>query len=433
MQSDMCTRAIEADVPSITSEATRRCPGPFYERLRYEAPVYLDPVAGCYVLSRYEDVAFVAKHPEMFSNQNDIMVGRQASPVADELRRRFVENGFPELHTLVTADPPYHTRNRAILDRIFTASFVKSFEPRIREICDDLIASFERRGSVDLYREFAIRLPMFIILDRLGLPREDWPRVKRWSDVALLRSDPALDPETELLLADEFIEMQNYLHGHMEVVRQAPDDSLLSLIANSIDADNVRLTDAEAVSLAFQVMVAGNETTTTVLMSTMKRLLDDDSLRKQVIETPDLISGVIEETLRLDTPIPSFYRTTLADVELSGVTIPKGSTVAISYFSANKDERQWQSPTVLDPKRAGIRNHFGFGRGAHYCIGHLLAKAELRIALIELLTRLPNVRLSPAHAEPAFLAHPFAYTLDGMHLTFDVGSDVTPAVAHAAP
>jgi len=415
-----CTRELE--IGSITSPDNRKCPGPLFARLRNEAPVYWDPIAKLYVISRYDDVVYVGEHPELFSNNNEIMVGRQRSPVAGEIREKFAAHGFPELHTLVTADPPYHTRNRAVLDKIFTPSFVKSFEPRILAIVDSLIDGFAANGEVDFHMDFAVRLPMYIILDRLGLPREDLERIKRWSDVALLRSDPTLDPAAELALADEFIDMQNYLHGHMEECRQHPDNGLLSLIANAKDEAGTRLSNAEAVSIAFQVMVAGNETTTTVLMSLFKRLLDDPALMASVRADLAQVPGLIEETLRLDTPIPTFYRTAIGDATIGGVHIPQGSIVAISYYSANKDEERWSDALTVDPKRKGIRSHFGFGRGIHYCIGHLLAKAELRIAVSQLLTRLENIRLSSKHPDPSFLPHPFAFTLNGMHWEFDTAA-----------
>lgn len=407
------------DLGSITTPEARKNPAAFYRALRLEAPVYFDPVARCYVLSRYEDAVFVTSRPDLFSNNNDIMVGRAQSPVAEQVREKFAKSGFTELHTLVTADPPYHSRNRAIVDRIFTPSFVKEFEPRILELVDELIDQFASHGTVDFHQKFAIPLPMYIILDRLGLPREDLPRVRRWSDVALLRADPSLDSEAELVLADEFIEMQNYLHYHLERFRRQPADTLLSRIANAQDQDGVRLTDAEAVSISFQLMVAGNETTTTVLMSVLKRLLEDRRLLSVAKDDPGIIPSIVEETLRMDTPIPVFYRTTLTDVELHGISIAAGSLVAVSYLSANADERQWENASSFQPQRKGMRHHLGFGRGAHYCIGHLLAKAELRIALRRLLQRLPNLQFSPEHERPEFIAHPFAYMLDSMHLTFD--------------
>lgn len=403
---------------SIASREARSCPAAFYGKLREGQPVYLDPVVGCHVVTRFADIVFIGDHPELFSNNNEILVGRSHSPVADEVKRRFEQNGFPELHTLVTADPPDHTRYRSAVDRIFTPSFVKAFEPRIREIASELTDAFADRGSVDLLNEFAIPLPMYIILDRLGLPRADSARVKHWSDVSVARADPTMTPERELALTDSFIEMQNYLHGHLERCRVAPDDSLLSAIANLTDADGVPLRAGECVSIAFQVMVAGNETTTTVMLSALMRILTEPGLYAAASADPAILPGLIEEVLRMDTPVPVFYRTAKQNVTIGDVAIPAGGLIAISYIGANHDPRKWPDADRFDPCRKGGRQHLGFGRGPHFCIGHLLAKAELRIAIAMLLERLPGLALSSDHAVPAFADHPFVHSLDAMHLTF---------------
>jgi cytochrome P450 len=233
------------------------------------------------------------------------------------------------------------------------------------------------------------------------------------------RVDPTQSPERELELTDEFIEMQNYLHGHLERYRQHPAENLLSAIANA-QSDGEKLTFAEAVSIAHQLMVAGNETTTTVMLACLHEIMTRPGLRAKVLADFGILPGIIEETLRMHTPVPMFYRTVAEETELGGIAISRGSMVCLGYLGGNYDPDKWETPDSFQPGRPGVKQHLAFGRGAHYCIGHLVAKAELRIALELLLTRLTNLRLSDRHAPPAFVPHPFIHSLGPMYLQFDV-------------
>lgn len=405
-------------IGSITETAARKCPVEFTNKVRAESPAYLDPVLNCYIVTRYADVAFVCDNPQIFSNYNDILKGRGNPDVDNEAQRRFAERGFPEERSLNQVDPPEHSRHRGLVDKIFTPSLVKNFEPRVLKIVDDLIDRFIDKEEVDFHHEFAIPLPMYIILDFLGLPRDDAARVKRWSDVNVARKDPSQDAAVLLGFVDETIDMQNYLHSYLEKYRQQPNDTILSKIANATFGNGERLPDPEAITLSYQLMVAGNETTTTALMSAMFRLLGDRDLLAAVKASPELVTGLIEETLRMFSPVPTFYRTAMEDTCIGGVPVSKGSSVAISYIGANHDPEKWPEPDCFDPRRKGVRQHLAFGRGVHFCLGHLLAKAEMRIAINRLLDRLPKLQLSSQHKTPEFAPHPFVHSLDGLHLSF---------------
>jgi cytochrome P450 len=163
---------------SLTSSEARARPIQFLRRLQAEAPVYRDPITGFYIVTRKADLSYVAANPKIFSNENEILMGRGDSPVAAEVHRRFQEHGFPELHTLATADPPVHTKYRRLVDKAFTPKIVASLEPKINEIVDELIDSFVSEGKVELAWQFAHMLSLYVIIDQLGFDRKDWRRIR---------------------------------------------------------------------------------------------------------------------------------------------------------------------------------------------------------------------------------------------------------------
>jgi cytochrome P450 len=406
------------DLGSLTSSEARTCPVQFLQRLQAQAPIYLDPVTGFYVLTRYADIAHVGDNPQIFSSQNEILMGRSNSPVADEVHRRFRENGFPEVHTLTTADPPQHTRFRRLVDKVFTPTYVKSLQPMVHAMVDELIDTFAGRGEVELAWDFAYLLPLYIIADQLGVGREDWRRIRYWSDIAVERADAALAPERELECTDAMIEMQQYLISYVRKYRQSPEDNLLSRLTH-VEDNGEKFQDGELMSIGHQLMVGGNETTANAILSVMNELLIDPALMARISADHSLIPALTEEVLRMHSPAPNFVRTVKQDCLIGGVPIPKGSTIVLSYMGANYDPAKFENPDKLDIDRKGLRLHLTFGRGLHYCIGHLLAKAEIRIAIEHLLTRLPDIHLSPKHPKPRYVEHAFIHAIDAMHLEFN--------------
>lgn len=406
------------DLGTITSPEVRACPLPFLKRLQAEQPVYYDAVAGGYVVTRYADCTYVYDNWEIFSNQADVLTGRATSPVAEEARCRFAQRGFPEVHTVATSDPPIHSRYRGLVDKVFTPSYVKEIEPEIRAIANGLIDNFIGKGQANFFEEFAVLFPMYVICDQLGIPREDWRRIKRWSDVMVERIDPVLSPERELQLVDEIIEMQNYCFGFLKKYRAEPQKNLLTKYA-TIEVDGAPLRDEEAVSLAYLTMVGGNETSTNAILSAFNILLTHDGMIDALRNNPQRITAFVEETMRSHSPVPVMYRRAKRDAKIGDVEIPKGSLVMISNIGANHDPERWQDPEAFEMDRKGGRNHLTFGRGLHFCPGALLAKAELRIAIEQIMERIPSMRLSPSYPAPKYMSHAFVHGLDSMHVVFD--------------
>lgn len=403
---------------SFADPQVQRCPFPFIQRLHAEAPVYRDPLTGFFIVSRYADVAEVNARPDLFSNRTAIIMSKAHSPNAAEIERRFRENGFARVHTLVTNNPPEHGRYRVVVDKIFAPAFVRSLEPQITAIADALIDAFPASGTVDLLRDYCLKIPMFVIADQLGVPREMWRRFKAWSDAEIEIINPAIDPVRELELVDLLIEAQNYLHARAMEYRAAPRDTLLSMVANAA-VDGRPITSEEIVGIAEQLLVAGNETTTSALAIAVWTLLQDPAMADRLRADPERIALFNEEVLRMHAPSPHLYRETTADTEIGGVAIPKGAVVQVSYLAANHDPAQFECPERFDPERKGARNHLAFGRGIHFCIGNQLARAELRIGINRLLQRLHGIRFAPDHPEPQFAPLFHVHTLDNLFIAFE--------------
>lgn len=411
--------SISEDLGSYASPEVQRCPVPFLTRLLEEAPVYRDPGTGMYIVSRYDDISYVNAHPEVFSSRTPIMINRQTS-VSDEVARRYRDRGWPEEHVLAFADPPEHSLHRALVDKVFTPSYVKKLEPIALQIVDDLIDGFIASGETDLSSGFAVHLPMYIISDQLGVAREDYEQFKLWSTAWIDRNDPNCPPERELMLTDRMIDMQVYLAARAREYETDPGDNMLSRLVHA-EVDGQRLTMGQLLMIAQLILVAGNETTTTGITTAMYMILQDPALKARVLGDPGVIPQVIEEMLRAHAPVPHQYRYTTQDTELAGVSIPKGTVVQISYLAGNYDTARWECPGQIDIDRKGVRNHLAFGRGIHFCVGNQLARMEMRVAIGRLLERLKDLRISNRHPEPRFMEHFQIHALESLNVAFTPG------------
>ncbi|MCK8683301.1 cytochrome P450 [Pseudomonas umsongensis] len=402
---------------SFTEPAIQRCPFGLMAKLQQESPIYRDPVTNFLVLTRHADIVYVNQHPQLFSNTTSVILDRKGSTVADEVVRRYSDRGLLPMHTLVTNDPPSHTNYRALVETVFNASFVKQLESHIEALADELIDDFIAAGNVDLMVEFALKLPMYLISEQLGVSKEDWRRFKLWSDITVEQINPGLAPERELEITDHLIEMQHYLLERAEHYREHPAPTLLSRLANA-EIDDRKLDSREFVAIAHQLLVAGNETTTSAIATGVLMLLEAPELRAKLQANPDRVTTFVEEVLRLHAPSPHLYRQVLQDCDIGGFPIAKDEVLMLSYLAANRDPEKFESPHCLDLERKNGRQHLAFGRGIHFCIGNQLARAELRIAFQRLLARLPHMSLDPNWPKPEFAAIYHVHTLEQLHVIF---------------
>lgn len=367
-------------------------PRPFYARARREEPVFWSESLGVWVVTRYEDVCAVAKNAARFSSSVAFRPGPDADPLPPAVLAELMK-GFPPLMTLVTTDPPVHTHQRALVTRALSRRRLIAFEPLIREIAQGLVDAFAVKGRVELVKAFSAAVPGHFIVELLGLPREDFVQIDRWmSDGAEISTGQK--PEAQLVEhARGVIAYQRYLAAAIEERRARPRDDALSDIVAGAAALDPPLGMPELVNIVRQVNLAGYETTAGLLAAAALELAQNRELFAAARKDPSIIPSIVEEALRVASPVHTMYRTATEDVEIGGVQIRKGDSVQIVYFSANHDEQRFEQPDRFDIHRT--TPHVAFGTGIHFCLGAPLARLQGRIALEVLTQSLPELRLVP--------------------------------------
>ncbi len=383
------------------------CPYPLYKKLRNEAPAYFVEEAGFWIISRYDDCLAAVKNPKVFSSK----MGFRPGAVPEEVTRIFNEEGFGALpDTLVSNDPPSHTRYRKLVDRTFTAGRVRQMEDYMVEVVTQLIDDFIGHGRLKVMHDFAIPVPMYVIADQLGVPRSDRDKFKQWSDAAVAPLGLLISDERKIECAKLAVEMHHYFAKVFADRRENPRDDIISDLVTK-EVDGKPLDTPELLSVLDQLLVAGNETTTSAIGASVVRLAQEPELVERLAAEPEKCNNFAEEILRHESPVQGLFRMTTEDAEIGGTTIPKGSLVNLRYGSANRDEEKYDCPADFDVDRKNASSHLAFGAGIHHCIGAQLARREIAIAVRELTGRLKDIRL----AEPDKLSHTPSVILRGLN------------------
>jgi len=371
---------------------TREDPYPSYAALRREAPVYQVPsLGGVWAISRHADVVAVLHSPERFSSAAMAAAVRKPADLAPADSAG--EAPDPAAMSIIGADPPAHTRLRSIVSRAFTPRRIADLEPRVREIARDLLARFVPRGECDLVADYAVPLPVGVIAELLGIDRERYADFKRWSDAAMRAVFDSPSPEEAEQLGQALAEMNDYVEQAIAARRSRPGDDLIGTLLRA-ESQEGALTADEVRLFVFTLLVAGNVTTTHLIGNAMLALLAHPGELARVTHTPALVPGLVEEALRYDAPVQLMLRTATRDVDIAGVTIPRGAIVAPLSGSANRDDRVFPDPDRFDVTRDS-KDQLAFGHGIHFCLGAALARLEARVAFEELLPRIRD----PIHAD----------------------------------
>jgi cytochrome P450 len=382
--------------PTVTA-----CPYPQMAQLRAEAPVLWSEAANAFVVTRHDLIMEVVRDPGRFSSE----FGRAGRPVPPEWRQRIdavIAEGYPRVATLLTADPPAHTRSRRLVAKAFSPRAIAELEPTIRLICRRLIDSWVDGDELEFVERFAVPLPVEVIARALNVPDSDLAQFKAWSDAttAAIGTDITIE---ELETSERSInEFQRYFAEQLERRREVPQDDILThLLQARIDDDDPEVTDrrpldmAEMLRILQQLLVAGNETTTSLLSDVMVMLGNHPDEWRRLRHESSRIPKVVEEALRLASPSSAIWRIATSDTHLDGVAIPEGSRLIITWMSANRDERVFgETADQFDPDRQRLQDHIAFGFGVHYCIGAPLSRLETRVALEELTARIESFTLS---------------------------------------
>ncbi|MBD3734501.1 MAG: cytochrome P450 [Sphingopyxis sp.] len=310
--------------------------------------------------------------------------------------------GWPQVDTLLTADPPVHTRFRKLVNLAFAMKRVAAIEEDMRGVVIELIEKMAAKGEADFVRDFGIPLPVAMIASQIGMTGDDLDKVKRWSDAFVDRLGRMIPKERELECAREVVEFQHFVKAKIDERRANRTDDLLSdLVYAEVDGERP-LEDAEILSIMQQLMVAGNETTTSALAGGLLQLIENpDQMAKAVAAADEgnerAIINLVEEVLRTESPTAGMWRMVLKETELGGVKIPKGAMVQLRYAAANRDPAKYPDPDRFDIERANARSHLAFGKGIHMCVGNMLSRKEMAVAYTELLTRLADFRVADGH------------------------------------
>ncbi len=391
-----------SDAPAVNlfDPALLENPHPMLDMLRATAPVFKLPISlmpggDMFIVTKYEAVNEVLKNWQIFSNDfGDLLMGNTAdlsNPEIAEVMAKAYEN----VPTLLTNDPPSHKSYRTLVNQAFSSLRVNSMEDYIRALVDELIDGFIDKGECDFFADFAVPLPVMVIADQLGVPRADLSKFKEWSDAALLRIGRMGSQENNLEAVKQLVEMQQYLAAIIETRRTNPQDDIISDLSTLLYEDERPLTTEEILSILFQLLVAGNETTTSSLAGGMVHFLQHPDQMAQIIANPDMMDNAVEEILRFETPIMMMFRVVKQDTVLEGVEIKAGSAVLISFDAADRDPAKFEDPNSFNIARENARSHFAFSRGIHACVGAQLARKELTISYAHLFKRLKDIRLAP--------------------------------------
>ncbi len=346
-------------------------PYPVYRELRDRVPVYWSHQAGCWVLSRYDDVSGALNDPATYSSASGIF----PTPPGVDMTELF-------LPMLIMSDPPRHTQLRHLVSRAFTPRRIAGLEAHIRTLVDDLLDQACGSGGWDFVSGFAGPLPAIVIADMLGVPSEDRDRFRIWS-TTLVQSNPIRGEFGPGL--DAAAALYDYFSAFLAERRAHPRDDLMTALVQA-EVDGEYLSEEELLGFCLLLLVAGHETTTNLLSNSAVVLAQHPESRRELADHPHLVPAAVEELLRYDSPVQGLSRTLTRPVDLHHECMKDGDTVLLLFGSANRDDHAFPDADRLDIHRRPERQ-VALGRGAHFCLGASLARLEARIALEALLAR----------------------------------------------
>jgi unspecific monooxygenase len=365
-------------------------PYPAYAAIRAAAPAFF-----------WEDYGFwcFAAHADVSALLRDKRFGRQILHVMSR-----EELGWPppkphlapfdalEQHSILELEPPEHTRLRNLVNRAFVSRRVDKLAPRIAELAHARIDSFERRGSADLIAEFAAPIPVAVIADLLGAPRELGPQMLDWSHRMVAMYQFGVDRAAEESAAQASAGFAEFMRRYVRARRSDLRDDLISQLIVA-ESDEGRLSEDELVATCILLMNAGHEATVHAIGNGVKAMLERAVDPREALADGMHVAAAVEELLRLDAPLHLFARYALEDVEFAGVPLKKGNKIGLLLGAANRDPARFPNPDAFEAGR-DPNPHIAFGAGVHFCVGAPLARLELAVALPILFRRLPGLRLA---------------------------------------
>ena len=362
------------DFNPLSPEVTAN-PYPYYAELRNKAPViWLEPFQS-WALSRYADVDFALRNPQIFSSS--VFTAEALGDL----------NPVPEVPWILDMNPPDHTRLRKLANKGFAPRLIRALEPRVQAITQELIEALRSQPQGDLVATLSGPLPTTVIAEMLGVEPERRDDFKVWSDDVVRATGRPTDETERAQIRKSEAELRAYFEQMIERRRTEPGEDVITALVQA-EEERDMLSSKEILALAVLLLLAGNETTTNLIGNAVLTLLTHPDELAKVRADRSLVPALVEEVLRYNSPVQVIFRRTAQEVELEGGKIPAGQNVFLLLGSANRDERQFPEPDRFDIARSP-QDHVAFGYGIHYCLGAPLARLEGRNALEALLFDCP--------------------------------------------
>jgi pimeloyl-[acyl-carrier protein] synthase len=363
----------------------RANPYPHFPALLDGPPRQLNLFMPTTLVARYADVVSVLHDHERFT------VRRPELPFRDRM------DPFGGAPTILTADPPVHSRLRKLVSKAFTPRRVRELEPRVREITNDLLSGARDSSEVEAMATLANPLPVIVIAEMLGVSAGDHSQFKQWSNdmISSFGQDMRTEPSPAGLAAKD--ELRRYLADAIKQRAANPADDLISALISARDESDA-LSENELLAFVVLLLLAGNETTTNLIGNGLLALCRHPEQQNRLRENRELIPKAIEEMLRYDPPVQMTVRMPTAAANVGGTEIAAGSLAFILLAAANRDPAQFPRPEVFDVGREP-NEHVSFGEGIHFCLGAPLARLEGAIAIESMLAKFPRLRLANPDAK----------------------------------
>ena len=363
------------------ADGVQHDPYPYYDYLRVHEPVKHIPDLNAFAVSRNVDVRMLLLNHELFSSDPLIQLA-------------FGEgNPAPEAQYMIACDPPDHTRLRTLVNKAFSRRMLDTQRPEIIAIVDDLLDVAADLGEFDFVEQIASPLPVQIVGQIMGIETSMRATFRRWSNnVTAGGNAETLTEELRTQIHQDRDDFRQYFVDRIAEARRNPRDDLISALVEA-EEEGDQLSADEVLAMCVLLLIAGNETTTSLLGNAIVALREFPDQERLVRDDRSLVPKLTEEVLRQNSPIQILFRRATADTEIAGVPIPKDSIVMPIYGSANRDETIFRNPEILDVTRPDLRQHMAFGWGIHMCVGRALALLEGDLAMNHLFDRFTKIEL----------------------------------------
>ncbi|ANC08096.1 MULTISPECIES: cytochrome P450 family protein [Bacillus] len=361
-----------------------------------------------WLITRYEDALPLLKDNRLKKDWTNVF--------SQDIKNMYlsVDNSDHLTTHMLNSDPPNHSRLRSLVQKAFTPKMIAQLDGRIQRIADDLISDIERKGTLNLVDDYSFPLPIIVISEMLGIPKEDQAKFRIWSHAVIASPEtPEEIKETEKQLS-EFITYLQYL---VDIKRKEPKEDLVSALILA-ESEGHKLSARELYSMIMLLIVAGHETTVNLITNTVLALLENPNQLQLLKDNPKLIDSAIEEGLRYYSPVEvTTARWAAEPFQIHHQTIQKGDMVIIALASANRDETVFENPEIFDITRENNR-HIAFGHGSHFCLGAPLARLEAKIAITTLFNRMPELKIKGNREEIKWQGNYLMRSLEELPLTF---------------